>query len=176
MGCFKRTALKQVYYLGWNRSPSQVGSMRQALGPGALGKPRGSGWRGRWEGGSEWGTHVNPWLFHFNVWQNPPQIKKNKNTFQKKKIIMALLFNTLSRFVIAFLSRSKCLNFPAAVSILSDFQVQENKICHCFHFLCFNLPWSNGTRWHDLSCFCFLMLTFKSTFSTPLLHFHQEAL
>ena len=42
-------------------------SMRQALGPGALGKPRGSGWRGRWEGGSGWGTHVNPWLFHSNV-------------------------------------------------------------------------------------------------------------
>ena len=29
--------------------------------------PRGIGWRGRWEGGSGWGTHVNPWLFHFNV-------------------------------------------------------------------------------------------------------------
>ena len=42
-------------------------SMRQALGPGALGRPRGIGWRGRWEGGSGWGTHVNPWLFHFNV-------------------------------------------------------------------------------------------------------------
>ena len=41
--------------------------MRQALGPGALGRPRGIGWRGRWEGGSGWGTHVNPWLFHFNV-------------------------------------------------------------------------------------------------------------
>ena len=52
--------------------------MRQALGPGALGKPRGSGWRGRWEGGSGWGTHVNPWLFHLNVLQNPPQIKKKK--------------------------------------------------------------------------------------------------
>ena len=50
--------------------------MRQALGPGALGRPRGSGWRGRWEGGSGWGTHVNLWLFHFNVWQNPLQIKK----------------------------------------------------------------------------------------------------
>ena len=25
--------------------------MRQALGPGALGKPRGSGWRGRWGSG-----------------------------------------------------------------------------------------------------------------------------
>ena len=41
--------------------------MRQALGPGALGKPRGSGWRGRREGGSGWGAHVNPWLFLFNV-------------------------------------------------------------------------------------------------------------
>ena len=41
--------------------------MRQALGPGALGRPRGSGWRERWKEGSGWGTHVNPWLFHFNV-------------------------------------------------------------------------------------------------------------
>ena len=51
--------------------------MRQALGPGVLGKPRGSGWRGRWEGGLGWGTHVNLWLFHFNVWQNSLQIKNN---------------------------------------------------------------------------------------------------
>ena len=55
-----------------------IGCMRQALGPRALGKPRGSGWRGRWEGGSGWGTHVNPWLFHFNAWKNPLQIKKKK--------------------------------------------------------------------------------------------------
>ena len=85
VGCFKRTASKHVYYLGWNRSPAQVGCIRQALGPGALGKPRGSGWRGRWEGGSGWGTHVNPWLFHFNIWQNPPQIKKKKNIKKKKE-------------------------------------------------------------------------------------------
>ena len=39
-------------------------------------------------------------------------------------------FNTLSRFVIAFLPRSKCLNFVAAVTISSDFGTQENKICH----------------------------------------------
>ena len=52
--------------------------MRQVLGPGALGRPRGIGWRGRWDGGSGWGTHVNPWLFHFNVWQNPLQLKKKK--------------------------------------------------------------------------------------------------
>ena len=102
--------------------------MRQVLGPGALGKPRGSGRRGRWEGGSGWGTHVNPWLFHFNVWQNPLQIKKKKKasifqhwafftvhlshpymttgetigltrwTFVGK--VMSLLFNMLSRLVI----------------------------------------------------------------------------
>ena len=67
------------------RSPAQVGCMRQALGPGAQGKPRGSGWRGRWEGGSGWGTHVNPWLFYSNVWQNSLQIKKKK---EKKKMLV----------------------------------------------------------------------------------------
>ena len=46
--------------------------------PDLMGKPRGSGWRGRWEAGSGWGTHVNPWLFHSSVWQNSLQIKKKK--------------------------------------------------------------------------------------------------
>ena len=32
--------------------------------------------RGRWEGGSGWGIHVNPWLIHVNVWQNPLQYCK----------------------------------------------------------------------------------------------------
>ena len=41
--------------------------MRQVIGPGALGRPRGIGWRGRWKGVSGWGTHVNPWLIHVNV-------------------------------------------------------------------------------------------------------------
>ena len=67
MGCFRRIASKHVYYQGWNRSPAQVGCMRQALGPGALGRPGGSGWRGRWERGSGWGRHVNSRPFHFNV-------------------------------------------------------------------------------------------------------------
>ena len=82
--CFKRTASKHVYYLWWNRSPAQVGCMRQVLGPGALGRPRGIGWRGRWEEGSGWGTHVNPWLIHVNVWQNPLQLKKKIKTTKKR--------------------------------------------------------------------------------------------
>ena len=39
-----------------------------------------------------------------------------------------------SRFVIAFLPKSKHLNFMAAVSVHSDFGAQENKVCYCFHF------------------------------------------
>ena len=34
---------------------------------------------------------------------------------------MPMLFNILSRLVIAFLARSKCLNFMAEVAICSDF-------------------------------------------------------
>ena len=45
--------------------------MRQVLRAGALGRSRGMGWRRRQEGGSGWGTHVNPWLIHVNVWQKP---------------------------------------------------------------------------------------------------------
>ena len=50
--------------------------MRQMLGPCALGRPRGIGWRGRWEGGSGWGIHANPWLIRVNVWQKPLQYCK----------------------------------------------------------------------------------------------------
>ena len=46
--------------------------------------------------------------------------------------VMSLLFNTQSRFVIAFLSRNKCLNFMAAVSVCSHFgalQKEETLLC-----------------------------------------------
>ena len=51
--------VKQITSPGWIHG--------QVLRPGALGRPRGIGWRGRWEGGSGWGIHVNPWLIHVNV-------------------------------------------------------------------------------------------------------------
>ena len=50
--------------------------MRQVLGAGALGRPRGIRWRGRWEGESGWGIHVNPWLIYVNVRQKPLQYCK----------------------------------------------------------------------------------------------------
>ena len=60
--------------------------------------------------------------------------------------LMSLFFNILSRFVRAFLPRSKCLNFMAAVTIRSDLRAQENKIGQCPHSLPFSLPTSDGTR------------------------------
>ena len=46
--------------------------MRQVLWAGALGRPRGMGWEGKWEGGLGWGIHVN------TVWQKP--LKRKKKT------------------------------------------------------------------------------------------------
>ena len=119
VGCFERTTLKQVYYLGWNRSPAQAGCMRQVLGPGALGRPRGIGWRGTWEGGSEWGTHVNPWLIHVNVWHKPLQYCKIISlqlikTNGKKKYITISIDNYNTN------SRPQCFYLTSLILYLND--------------------------------------------------------
>ena len=56
------------------------------LGAGALGPPRGMVWGGRREEGSGWGTHVNLWWIHFDIWQNQYNIVKFKNKIKKKSI------------------------------------------------------------------------------------------
>ena len=48
--------------------------------------------------------------------------------------VMSLLFNMPSKLAIAFPSEEQAsFNFMAAITICSDFGVQENKVCHCFH-------------------------------------------
>ena len=77
--------------------------------------------------------------------------------------VMSVLLNMLSRLVITFLPRSKRLLISwLQITICSDFGAPKNKIWHCFHFFPIYLPWSDGTGCHDL---CFLMLSFKPTFS-----------
>ena len=71
---------------------------------------------------------------------------------------MPLLFNMLSKSVIAFLPRSKCLliswlQSPSAV-ILEPPKIKILSLFHCFPI---NLPWSDGIRYHDL---CFLNVEF----------------
>ena len=72
-------------------------------------------------------------------------------TFVSK--VMSLLFNTLSRFVIVFLPRSKLLEFTAAVTTHSDFEAQENKVCHYFHV--FSLSICNEVMSLDAMIFIF---------------------
>ena len=74
---------------------------------------------------------------------------------------MSLLFNMLSGLVITFLPRSKhhLISWLFAVTIGSDFGAQKNKVCHYFPIY---LPWSDGTRCHDLR---FLNVDFKPAFS-----------
>ena len=47
--------------------------------------------------------------------------------------IIYLLFNILSKFVIAFLPGNNRLDFIATGTIYSDFGAQEEEICHYFH-------------------------------------------
>ena len=61
-------SVKQIASPGWMHETSAWGL--------CTGKTQRMGWGGRWEGGSGWRTHVNPWLIHVNVWQKPLQYCK----------------------------------------------------------------------------------------------------
>ena len=76
MKSFRHFCLNDFLFKSRHLSPAQVGCMKQVLRVGALGRPRGMGWGGRWEGGSGWGTQVHPWLIHVNVWPKPLQYCK----------------------------------------------------------------------------------------------------
>ena len=64
--------------------------------------------------------------------------------------VMSLLFNMLSRFIIAFLPSSKHLLIPWLGSC-SDFGAPKNKVCHCFHCFPIYLTWSEGIWCDDLN-------------------------
>ena len=66
-----------------------------------------------------------------------------RRTFVGK--VMSLLLNMLSRLVITFFPRSKNL----LISWLQS-PSTEKKVSHCFHCFPIYLPWSDGTRCHDL--------------------------
>ena len=77
-------------------------------------------------------------------------IALTRQTFVGK--VMSLLFNMLSRLVITFPPRSKhllisWLQSPSAVIL----EPPQNKVSHCFHCFPIYLPWSDGTRCHDVS-------------------------
>ena len=67
--------------------------------------------------------------------------------------VIALPFNTLSRFAIAFPLRSNCLLTSWLRSPSAAILEPKEEICHCFDLFPFYLPWSNGAGCHDLSFF-----------------------
>ena len=80
--------------------------------------------------------------------------------------VMSLLFNVLSRLVITFLLRSKCLNFMATITICSDFGAQKNKVSHCFQFLhLFPMKWWDQMTWSSFSVCWALSQLFHSPLS-----------
>ena len=67
--------------------------------------------------------------------------------------VMSLLFNMLSRLVIAFLPRSKRLLISWLQSPSAVILEPQNKVWHCFYCFPICFPWSDGTGCYDL---CFL--------------------
>ena len=93
-----------------------------------------------------------------------------RRTFAGK--VISLLFNMLSRLLIAFLTRSKHLLISWLQSLSAViFGAQENKIYHCSHCFPTYLHWSDGTGCQDLN----FLNVLKPAFSLPF-HFYQEAL
>ena len=67
--------------------------------------------------------------------------------------LMSLLFNALSRFVIAFLPRSKSLLISWLKSSTVILEPKKIKSVSVSTFFPIYLPWSNGTGCHDLGFF-----------------------
>ena len=92
-------------------------------------------------------------------------------TFVSK--VMSLLFNMLSRFVVAYLPRSKCLNFMAVVTVYSDFRTQENKNLSLFSLF---PPYICHEVMEPDAMILVFLTEFQASFFTLLFHPHQEAL
>ena len=76
-------------------------------------------------------------------------IALNRWTFVGK--VTSLLLKMLSRLVIIFLPRSKHLLISWLQSPSAVILEPKKIVCHCFHCFPIYLPWSDGTRCHDLS-------------------------
>ena len=64
--------------------------------------------------------------------------------------IMSLLFNMLSKLVIAFLPRSNYLLISWQIHAVI-LEPPPSKVCHYFRCFPIYFPWRDGTRYHDLS-------------------------
>ena len=101
-------------------------------------------------------AHIRTWL------PEKPQLWLDGSLSAK----WSLLFNILSRSVIAFLPRSKCLNFMTVVTICSDFGAPQNKVslCPLFPHL-FAMKWWDCMPWSSFFECCVSSQLFDSPLS-----------
>ena len=99
-------------------------------------------------------------------------IALTRGTFVDK--IMCLLFNMLSRLVITFLLRNKCLLIswlqPPSAVILEPRKIKSATVSTVYPSIC------HEVMGLDVLILVLWMLSFKPTFSLSSFHFHQEAL
>ena len=99
---------------------------------------------------SFFGAQLSLWSnSHIHTWLLKNRIALTRWNFVSK--VMSLFFNMLSRLVIAFLPRSKCLlisrlQSPSAV-ILEPQKIKSVTVSTVSPSI---LPWSDGTGYHDL--------------------------
>ena len=113
----------------------------------------------------QFNSHIHTWLLEKNI-------ALTRWTFLGR--VMSLLFNMLSRLDISFLPRSKhllisWLQSPSAV-ILDPPKIKSIIVSTSPHFY---LPWSDGTRCHDVS---FFNVEFQASIFIILFHHHPYAL
>ena len=99
---------------------------------------------------------INPSvLTFFLVWLSHPYMTTGETIaltrWTSVSKVITLLFNMLSRLVIVFLPRSKHLLISWLESPSAVILVPPRIFSHCFHCFPIHFPWSDGTRYHDLS-------------------------
>ena len=93
-------------------------------------------------------SHISTWLLE------KPQLWLYRPLLAKWYLCFLIHFQVCH----SFSSKEQAsFNFVAAVTIHSDFGVQENKVCHNFKCFPICLLWSDGKGFHDL---CFLNAEF----------------
>ena len=119
------------------------------------------------------GTHLSSWWnSHIHYATTGKIITLIRLTFVSK--VISLLFNMLSRLVIAFLPRSKhpFISWPQSPSAvtLEPTKIKSATVSTVSPSI------SHEVMGPDAMILVFWMLSFKPVFSTLLFHFHQEAL
>ena len=149
----------RAYYTSFTDAYFMSLYFNRQFGPGALGRPSGTGWRGWWVGGSGWGTHVYPRLIRVNVWQKPLQYckvislqlikikNKTKQIFCSHSSKYSSSRNSLKIMIISsmflnILNWSLVLSAHLIINVIVCVYVCAHVLNYFSHFRLFATPWT----------------------------------